>query len=107
MAKRKRRQRIARAAAAAAPAQVAAPAPAPPTPRPAPKPAAKKATRKVVGENGDAKPVVVEMAPEEDIVVTVNYDGMTKSELQELCDAKEISYGRMTTKSTLIKLLKG
>jgi len=95
MAKRSRRQRIARAAAAA-PAQVAAPAPTP-----------KRAPRKVVGENGAAKPVVIEMAPEEDVIVTVSYDGMTKTELQELCDAKGVSYGRMTAKSTLIKLLKG
>ena len=61
----------------------------------------------VVGENGAAKPVVIEMAPEEDVIVTVSYDGMTKTELQELCDAKGVSYGRMTAKSTLVKLLKG
>jgi ribosomal protein L7Ae-like RNA K-turn-binding protein len=47
------------------------------------------------------------MAPEEDIVVTVDYDAMTKAELQELCDAKGISYSRMSYKSTLVKLLKG
>ena len=95
MAKRSRRQRIARAAAAA-PAQVAAPAPTP-----------KRAPRKVVGENGAAKPVVIEMAPEEDVIVTVDYDAMTKTELQELLDAKGISYSRMAYKSSLVKLLKG
>jgi hypothetical protein len=60
----------------------------------------------VVGENGSTKPVVLEMAPEEDIVVTVDYDAMTKAELQELCDAKGVSYGRMTPKASLIRLLK-
>jgi len=60
----------------------------------------------VVGENGAAKPVVIEMAPEEDVIVTVSYDGMTKTELQELCDAKGVSYGRMTTKASLVRLLK-
>jgi len=93
MAKRSRRQRIARAAAAA-PAQVAAPAPT-------------RAPRKVVGENGAAKPVVIEMAPEEDVIVTVDYSAMTKTELQELLDAKGISYSRMAYKSSLVKLLKG
>ena len=92
MAKRSRRQRIARAAAA----QVAAPAPTP-----------TRAPRKVVGENGAAKPVIIEMAPEEDVIVTVDYSAMTKTELQELLDAKGISYSRMAYKSSLVKLLKG
>jgi hypothetical protein len=90
------RRRRARKLAAAE----AAPTPLPPTPASTSRAAAPAAKQK-------KKPVVVEMAPEEDIVVTVNYDGMTKSELQELCDAKGISYGRMTAKSTLIRLLKG
>jgi hypothetical protein len=94
MAKRSKRQRAARAAAEEQP-QVAAPAPAPAR---APVKAPAKAA---------AKPVVIEMAPEEDVVVTVNYDAMTKLELQELCDAAGISYGRMTAKSTLARMLKG
>ena len=94
MAKRSRRQRIARAAAAPAP-QPHAPVPSPAPRRETPRPKRK------------AAPVVIEMAPEEDIVVSVSYDGMTKTELQELCDAKGIAYCRMTAKSTLIKLLKG
>ena len=92
---RRRRARKLAAAAAAAAVQPSAPAPAPAPPAPAATPKQKK------------KPVVVEMAPEEDVVVTVNYEAMTKSELQVLCNAKGISYGRMTAKSTLIRLLEG
>ena len=91
------RRRRARKLAAAAAAQ-AAPAPLPPAPVAAAEPAKPKQKK---------KPVVVEMAPEEDVVVTVNYEAMTKSELQVLCNAKGISYGRMTAKSTLIRLLEG
>lgn len=93
MAKKSRRQRLAKLAEAQG--GVAAPAPAP------------RRVARSVPTPAKKKPVVIEMAPEEDIVVSVNYDGMTKVELQELCDAKGISYGRMTAKSTLIRLLRG
>ena len=73
---------------------VAAPAPEPkPEPKAAPTP----------------EPVIIEMAPEEDVVVvsSVDYNSMTKAELAEILDARGVEYSRYASKADLVELAEG
>ena len=94
---RTRRIRKARALAAAraAAAQPAAPAP---TPTPAP----------VATPEHTPEPVAIDMAPEEDVVVSdVDYSAMTKAELCEVLDARGVEYSRYASKADLVELAEG
>lgn len=87
-----RRLRAMRRAQAAVEAPVVAPESAP-TPEPTPAP----------------EPVVLDMVPEEDVVVVSNtdYTKMTKAELTEALDARGVEYSRYASKAELVKLAEG
>ena len=87
-----RRLRAMRRAQAAVEAPVVAPEPAP-TPEPTPAP----------------EPVVLDMTPEEDVIVVSNtdYSKMTKAELTEALDARGVEYSRYASKAELVKLAEG
>ena len=89
-----RKLRAMRRAQAAVEVPVAAPAPEPAsTPKPTPAP----------------EPVVLDMVPEEDVVVVSNtdYTKMTKAELTEALDARGVEYSRYASKAELVKLAEG
>ena len=85
-----RRLRAMRRAQAAVEVPVAAPEPTP-APEPAP------------------EPVVLDMTPEEDVIVVSNtdYSKMTKAELTEALDARGVEYSRYASKAELVKLAEG
>lgn len=87
-----RRLRAMRRAQAAVEAPVVAPESAP-TPEPTPAP----------------EPVVLDMVPEEDVVVvsSTDYTKMTKAELTEALDARGVEYSRYASKAELVKLAEG
>ena len=87
-----RRLRAMRRAQAAVEVPVAAPEPTP-APEPAPTP----------------EPVVLDMTPEEDVIVVSNtdYSKMTKAELTEALDARGVEYSRYASKAELVKLAEG
>tara|TARA_R100001509_G_C4733651_1_gene170754 strand:+ start:81 stop:365 length:285 start_codon:yes stop_codon:yes gene_type:complete len=85
-----RRLRAMRRAQAAVEVPVAAPEPTP-APEPAP------------------EPVVLDMTPEEDVIVvsSTDYSKMTKAELTEALDARGVEYSRYASKAELVKLAEG
>lgn len=70
-----------------------------PTPEPAPAPKAEPTP----------EPVVVDMAPEDDVVVvaSTDYNSMTKAELCEVLDARGVEFSRYATKAELVELAEG
>ena len=55
------------------------------------------------------EPVVLDMTPEEDVIVVSNtdYSKMTKAELTEDLDARGVEYSRYASKAELVKLAEG
>lgn len=94
-----RTRKIRKLKAAALRAAAAQPSVAAPTPEAAPEPKATPAP----------EPVVIEMAPEEDVVVvsSVDYSSMTKAELVEILNARGVEYSRYSTKAELVELAEG